>query len=199
MSKVTTSAGSVDLKPNLFLRPRSGPRAQAVNAQAPAATFAAAAAAAGAGSSLAAGAYRVKVTAVNDAGESAPVVATGSPVTLLAGENIATTMSSVPAGVKYFRLYVSAAGDAAGSEKFVGNYSSAQSVLRYNGSKQPGLGEAFLLDLSAECMKFKQLAPLSKINFAIVTTALEFAIVLYGALFVYTPRFNCFLKNVGKN
>ena len=199
VSKVTTSAGSVDLKPNLFLRPRSGPRAQAVNAQAPAATFAAAAAAAGAGSSLAAGAYRVKVTAVNDAGESAPVVATGSPVTLLAGENIATTMSSVPAGVKYFRLYVSAAGGAAGSEKFVGNYSSAQSVLRYNGSKQPGLGEAFLLDLSAECMKFKQLAPLSKINFAIVTTALEFAIVLYGALFVYTPRFNCFLKNVGKN
>lgn len=199
VSKVTTSAGSIDLKPNLFLRPRSGPRAQAVNAQAPATTYTATAAAAGSGSSLAAGAYRVKVTAVNDAGESAPVTATGSPVTLLAGENIDVTMGSVPAGVKYFRLYVSAAGGAANTEKFVGNYSASQSVLRYNGYKQPGLGEAFLLDLSAECMKFKQLAPLSKINFAIVTTALEFAIVLYGALFVYTPRFNCYLRNVGKN
>jgi hypothetical protein len=52
--------------------------------------------------------------------------------------------------------------------------------------------------MSAECMRFKQLAPLSKINFAIVTTALEFAVVLYGALFVYTPRFNALFKNLGK-
>ena len=66
------------------------------------------------------------------------------------------------------------------------------------GVKRPGLGEAFLLDMRAENLKFKQLAPLSKINFAIVSTALEFAVVLYGALFVYTPRFNCFFKNMGK-
>lgn len=198
VSKVTTTAGSIDLKPNLFLRPRGAARAQAVNDKAPATTYTASAAAAGTGSSLGAGAYRVKVTAVNDFGESAPVTATGSPVTLTAGQNIDVTIGSLPAGVKYLRLYVSAAGGAAGSELFVGNYSAAQSVLRYSGAKQPGLGEAFLLDLSAECMKFKQLAPLSKINFAIVTTALEFAIVMYGALFVYTPRFNCFFKNMGK-
>lgn len=198
VNSVVTSAGKVEFKPNLFLRPRGLARAMAVNANAPAATFTAAAAAAGSGSSLGAGAYRVKVTAVNDNGESSPVSASGSPVTLLAGENIDVTMGSVPAGVKYFKLYVSSAGGAANTEKFVGNYSASQSVLRYSGVKMPGLGEAFLLDLSAECMKFKQLAPLSKINFAIVTTALEFAVVLYGALFVYTPRFNCFFKNVGK-
>ena len=58
--------------------------------------------------------------------------------------------------------------------------------------------EGFLLDMGAETMKFKQLSPLSKINFAIVTTALEFAIVLYGALFVYAPRFNGVFKNCGK-
>jgi hypothetical protein len=199
VSSVVTTAGKVDFKPNLFLRPRAGARAAAVNNNAPAATFTASAAAAGSGSSLAAGNYRVRVTAVNDFGESIPVTASGSPVTLTAGQNIDVTMGSVPAGVKYFKLYVSAAGGAVGSEKFVGNYSAAQSVLRYNGAKKPGLGEAFLLDMSAECMKFKQLAPLSKINFAIVTTALEFAIVLYGALFVYTPRFNCLFKNIGKN
>jgi hypothetical protein len=55
-----------------------------------------------------------------------------------------------------------------------------------------------MLDMQAECMRFKQLAPLSKINFAVVTTALEFGIVLYGALFVYTPRFNGVWRNVGK-
>ena len=88
---------------------------------------------------------------------------------------------------------------AVGSEKFIGSFANVgNGTYRVAGSKKPGLGEAFLLDMSAECMKFKQLAPLSKINFAIVTTALEFAIVLYGALFVYTPRFNGCLENCGK-
>jgi len=54
------------------------------------------------------------------------------------------------------------------------------------------------LDMSADNMRFKQLAPLSKINLAIVTTAIEFILVLYGSLFLYTPRFNGFWFNVGK-
>lgn len=196
VSKIQTTAGAIDLKPNLFLRPRAGVRAQAVNTLAPAATFTASAAGAGSGGKLAAGAYQIKVTAVNDAGESAPVATTASPT---AGQNIDITLGSVPAGVKTWKVYLSAPGGAAGTEKFVGNFAnSGAGVYRVRGDKQAGLGEAFLLDMSAECMKFKQLAPLSKINFAIVTTALEFAIVLYGALFVYTPRFNCLFTNVGK-
>ena len=55
-----------------------------------------------------------------------------------------------------------------------------------------------LLDLGAETMKFKQLAPLAKMNLAVVTTALEFLLLMYGALFVYAPRFNGVLRNVGK-
>ncbi len=197
VSKVQTTAGAIDLKPNLFLRPRAGVRALAVNAQAPAATFGVSASGTGSGSGYAAGTYQVKVTAVNDAGESSPVAA--SPVTLTAGQNIQVALSSIPAGVKYFKLYVSAPGGAAGSELFAGNWANVGSGNYVSaGKKIAGLGEAFLLDMSAECMRFKQLAPLSKINFAIVTTALEFAIVMYGALFVYTPRFNCFFKNIGK-
>jgi hypothetical protein len=197
VSKIQTTAGAVDLKPNLFLRPRTGVRAIASGVAAPAATFTVSAAGAGSGGSWAAGAYQVKVTAVNDSGESAPVADTS--VTVAAGECIDVTLGSVPAGVKSWKLYVSAAGGAAGTEKFTGNWANAGAgVYRSKGDKLPGLGEAFLLDMSAENMRFKQLAPLSKINFAIVTTALEFAIVLYGALFVYTPRFNCFFRNCGK-
>ena len=197
VSKVQTTAGAIDLKPNLFLRPRAGVRALAVNAQAPAATFTATASAAGSGSALEAGTYQVKVTAVNDAGESSPVAS--AAVVLTAGQNISVAIGSIPAGVKHFKLYISAPGGAAGSELFAGNWANAGSGNYVSsGKKIAGLGEAFLLDMSAECMRFKQLAPLSKINFAIVTTALEFAIVMYGALFVYTPRFNCLFKNVGK-
>ena len=197
VSKIQTTAGAIDLKPNLFLRPRTGVRAIGSGVAAPAATFTVSAAGASTGGSWAAGSYQVKVTAVNDSGESAPVADTS--VTVAAGEHLAVTLGSVPAGVKSWKLYVSAPGGAAGSEKFAGNWANTGAgVYVSTGAKLPGLGEAFLLDMSAENMRFKQLAPLSKINFAIVTTALEFAIVLYGALFVYTPRFNCFFKNCGK-
>jgi hypothetical protein len=197
VSKVQTTAGAVDLKPNLFLRPRSGVRALAVNALAPQATFTAVpSAVAVTTSSFAAGVYQVSVTAVNDAGESSPI---SSSVTLAAGNNLSLAIASAPAGVKYWKLYISAPGGAAGTQKFAGNWANQGSTNYVSSNVQlPGLGEAFLLDMSAECMRFKQLAPLSKINFAIVTTALEFAIVMYGALFVYTPRFNCLFRNIGK-
>lgn len=197
VSSVVTSAGKVDFKPNLFLRPRGRVRAKPVNANAPVApTESVAPAGAGAGSNLAAGTYQLKVSQVNDFGEGPAVQMTAAVIT--AGQNIDFTMGAASAGVKYWKVYASSPGGAVGTEQFVGNYSSSSVALRYSGAKRPGLGEAFLLDMSPECMKFKQLAPLSKINFAIVTTALEFAIVLYGALFVYTPRFNCFFRNTGK-
>lgn len=197
VSKIQTTAGTIDLKPNLFLRPRAGVRAIAVSAQAPAATFTVAGANAGTGGLLEIGTYQLKVTAVNDAGESAPVAS--AAVTVAAGENIDITIGSIPAGVKHFKVFISAPGGAAGTEKFAGNFANTGAgVYRLKGAKKAGLGEAFLLDMSAECMRFKQLSPLSKINFAIVTTALEFAIVLYGALFIYTPRFNCVFMNAGK-
>lgn len=198
VSKMTTTAGTVDFKPNLFLRPRAGARALAVSPLAPApGAFAVAGSNTGSGSAYAAGVYQIKVTLVNDAGESIPVQ--GSAATLAAGENITLTVTNMPANVKYMKVYLSAPGGAVGTEKFAGNFANAgNTTYVLAGRKQAGLGEAFLLDMSAECMKFKQLAPLSKINFAIVTTALEFAIVMYGALFVYTPRFNCLFENVGK-
>lgn len=198
VNKMTTSAGQVDFKPNLFLRPRSYARAKAVNANAPASSFTITAAAAGSGGNIDAGTYQYKMTAVNDFGESAPVQEAGG-VAVTAGQVVTLTIGgTVPAGVKSFKLYRSAAGGAVGSEEFVGNYKAGSATIVDAGAKAPGLGEAFLLDMAAECMRFKQLAPLSKINFAIVSTALEFAIVLYGALFVYTPRFNCIFKNVGR-
>jgi hypothetical protein len=197
VSKVTTTAGTVDFKPNLFLRPRSSVRSLGVNQYAPAAPTVAASGAALASSVLAPGVYSVVVTAVNDNGEGVPTVSQSATVS--AGQGIALAISGIAAGTKSFKVYISAPGGAAGTEKFCGNIANVGNAT-YNvaGQLQPGLGEAFLLDMSAECMKFKQLAPLSKINFAIVTTALEFAIVMYGALFVYTPRFNCLFQNVGK-
>jgi hypothetical protein len=199
VSKVTTTAGSIDLKPNLFLRPRGAARAAAVNANAPAAPTCATANGTVTGILAAGSTYQYKITCVNDFGEGVPCAST--PRVVGAGESsVQLTIGGIPANTRYVKVYRSIAGGAAGTEKFVGNYKATgtTTVVQDIGTKEPGLGECFLLDMRAENMKFKQLSPLSKINFAIVSTALEFAIVLYGSLFVYSPRFNCFMKNVGK-
>jgi hypothetical protein len=197
VSKVQTTAGAIDLKPNLFLRPRAGVRTLAVNSLSPANTFSVTATAV-TGTGFATGTYQVSVTAVNDAGESSPVSTTVS-ISSSGTQNIQCAISGVPAGVKYWKLYLSAPGGASGTQQFAGNWANVGAANYVSSNVQlPGLGEAFLLDMSAECMRFKQLAPLSKINFAIVTTALEFAIVMYGALFVYTPRFCTLFRNIGK-
>lgn len=196
VSKVTTTAGTMDLKPNLFLRPRGRVRGSAVNANCPSIAGLTLAGTASSGGYLADGNYIYAVTLVNDFGESAPVVA--SVVDVNANEKVTLTISgTLPAGTKYIKVYRTADGAAAATAEFVQNVKAGSAIIDL-GVKLPGLGEGFLLDMSAEVMKFKQLSPLSKINFAIVTTALEFAIVLYGALFVYTPRFNAVFKNVGK-
>jgi hypothetical protein len=198
VSKVQTTAGSMDLKPSLFLRPRGAARSKAVNASAPGAPSIALGTTAAQGTNLEAGDYRYRVTSVNDYGESAPSAAVAAQTVAAAGDSVEITVTPAVAGdAKYYKVYRSEAGGAAGTEEFIGNYKPA-ATLRDAGRKRPGLGEAYMLDMRAECMRFKQLSPLSKINFAIVTTALEFGIVLYGALFVYTPRFNGAWKNVGK-
>ena len=200
VNKMVTSAGTIDFKPNLFLRPRGQVRPVGI-ANAPALGAAAAAVqfianVGGGAKGLPAGAIQYKITFVNDFGESGAIQATLNNSPASEGDCARITLSNIPS-CKYVKVYRSAAGGAVGTEQFIGNFKPSATIVD-SGAKEPGLGEAFLLDMSSECMRFKQLAPLSKINFAIVSTALEFAIVLYGALFVYTPRFNCVFKNLGK-
>jgi hypothetical protein len=197
VSKMTTSAGSIEFKPNLFLRPRGRVRSVGIAGAPVAPSLTAPAAPSVDGSLDPAASYDYVVTAVNDHGEGSPSAALTGVTPGANGAAAITIVTPGPAGAKFFKVYRKMSGAAAGSEAFIGNYKSAGTIID-SGAKAPGLGEAFLLDMSSECMRFKQLAPLSKINFAIVTTALEFAIVLYGALFVYTPRFNCLFRNLGK-
>jgi hypothetical protein len=198
VSKITTTAGAIDLKPNLFLRPRQGVRPVGVNAKAPAvAGITVAGAAAGSGSKLAAGSYHYAVTLVNDFGESAPIF-TSVAVAPTAGQSVTLTLTgAIPAEVKYFKVYRSANGAAAQSAQFISNHKVGAAVVDA-GDRKPGLGELFLIDMRPESMKFKQLLPLSSMSLAVVTTALEFLIVMYGALFVYAPRFSGVLRNAGR-
>lgn len=195
VNKMITSAGNIEFKPNLFLRPRGRARAIGISGAPVAPVIAAVGVATNPVGSLTAGdSFDYKVTAVNDHGEGS--ISNVQAAVVQANGSAQFSIGAV-AGAKYYKVYRKSTGAATGSEQFIGNYKSSGDVTD-SGAKGAGLGEAFLLDMSSEVMRFKQLSPLSKINFAIVTTALEFAVVLYGALFVYAPRFNCLFKNVGK-
>lgn len=199
VTKMVTTIGTVDFVPNLFLRPRTTTRPQAVNVNAPVLGAATAALAdTGAGNSgFAAGTYQAKVTFVNDFGESAPLQAS-AVAGLVANNNISLTLANVPT-CNYINVFLSVANGSVGTEKFVGKFkNNGAGVYVLSNAKQPGLGEGFLLDIKPEVMAVRQLLPLSKINLATITTALEFMIVMYLTYVVYTPRFNGYFKNVGK-
>jgi len=197
VSKVQTTAGVMDFKPNVFLRPRAKARPQAVNVNCPAlpGSFTAAASS---GGTLAAGSYWYQITEVNDFGESAPR-ALAAAVAVTANQKVTLTMPAPQTGTKYFKVYRSAPGAAsAASCEFIGCYKVGLSAYVDLGRKLPGLGEAYFLDMNAETMRFRQLLPLSKMNLATVSTSSQYLLLLYGALVVYAPRFIGAWKNIGK-
>ena len=148
VSKVQTTAGSIDLKPNLFLRPRGRARAKAVNGNAPSIAGVTLAAASNAGGgTLEAGTYIYRATFVNDFGESSPITAAGAVGVANDSMTITVGGAGFPADAKYMKLYRTAAGGAAASAEFVGNYKAGLSAFVDANVKQPGLGEAFMLDL----------------------------------------------------
>jgi hypothetical protein len=201
VSKITTTAGTVDLKPNLFLRPRTLVREKPASVGAPAApTISAVVSAPVTGTTglHPAAVQYWKVTQVSDFGESAPSGASAG-VAITGGECAAITITGLSAAAKYVKVY---RGASPATVKFVGNFATngttAALTIYEAAVKKPGLGECFLLDMNAQTMKVKQLAPLSKLNLAVVATSIEFMLLLYIALFVYAPRFNAFFSNVGK-
>ena len=64
--------------------------------------------------------------------------------------------------------------------------------------KMPGLAQSLLLTNEAECIRFKQLAPLMKMDLAIIATAYRWMQLLYGTPIVYAPRKNLLRENIGR-
>jgi hypothetical protein len=64
--------------------------------------------------------------------------------------------------------------------------------------KLPGLAESFLLSLEPEVLRFKQLAPLMKMDLAIIATAYRWMQLLYGCPIVFAPRKNLIFENIGR-
>ena len=163
-----------------------------------------AAAAAGTGSDFEtadAGAYRYKVVACNRYGKSTPVVVTGSPVTVAAGESVTFTVSEGAVAAQWWEVYRSDAGGAADSEKLILRIprTAASQILTDSNYWRPGTTIAIGFQLNLEAVSFKQLAPMIKIPLATVDTAIRWMQLIYGTPILYTPGKIFLFRNIGRD
>jgi hypothetical protein len=153
------------------------------------------------------------VSAVNRYGESnLAVFATAVTLTEDHGVDITiaqTAGANITQGYVVYRTKVTTAGSAAGLEFFpIYKVSGSAIAQGHNGAgagKTRDLGyflpdteQAFLTDISDEVMSFKQLAPMSKLDLAVLSMSRRFIVFLFGTPQLYTPKKLVRYINVGR-
>lgn len=200
LQQFVSSAGAFDLVSDVFLRPKRGVSPIADGLAAPAQPSGVAAPNAISKFAAAdAGDYTYRATAVNKAGEGLQSVSSAA-ITVAAGDVVTITIPAV-AGAYAYNVYRSVL-DADSGHEYIGTVApaavgAAGSMIDAN-HKLPGLAQAYLLTNEAECIRFKQLAPLMKMDLAIIATAYRWMQLLYGTVIAYAPRKNVILENVGR-
>ena len=153
------------------------------------------------------------VSAINNYGESNLTVL-GSAVSLVAGKSVdlkftAGVGPNLTMGYTIYRTKVTTSSTAA-TEAFYpifkvstadlanGANGSAAGVVRDRGYFMPDTEEAFLTEMNEEVLSFKQLAPMSKLDLAIIAMSRRFAVFLWGTPVLYTPKKFVRFINVSK-
>lgn len=210
-----TTAGGIQLRPNIFLKPKQSKKGNPDRSGVPAAPAtltnnAAASVVTGSGNTidtaalssdlLAGDVYVYEVTAVNEQGEgngslvsvSVTIGTDGDGVTFKIGD---PASGNVPTHYAVYRT--SNAGS--GNKLFVGYVARSGALTLFTdlGKKVQGSQQAFMFDLRPEQMIWKQLSPLLKINLAAISTAREFLIWLAGCCIVFAPRKQGIIDNIG--
>lgn len=159
-----------------------------------------------------AGSYFYAVAAMNRFGESAltlvdaviRAVAAGGALDLTftdgGGANPATAYviyrsnkgAATSAGATYYPIFtVSKAEFTAGYD------GAAAGKVRDNDRWLPNCNQAFLIQNDEEVHAFKQLAPLMKMDLAIISPAYRFMVLLYGTPLLYAPKKMTRFINIG--
>lgn len=215
-----TTVGDVNLMHDIFMRKPTPKRtttvADSTKAPAAVASVSLAAAAGGALSRFAAGDagdYFYAVAAVNRYGESSLTQIGGGAVSLTAGQSADLTFTdgggSYPAtGYVVYRSKKDPAGAIADTDLFpilwvstaelaAGYDGGAAGAVRDNNRVLPDTDQAFMIEGTTQVWNFKQLAPLMKMDLAIVSPAYRFMVLLYGTPMLYAPKKMVRFVNVG--
>lgn len=143
------------------------------------------------------------VAAVNRYGESGlTVLGSAIAVTVGRGNDLKFTAGSggsAATGFTIYRTKVTGSGTAVG-EKFypifqisvadltAGVNGAGAGVVRDLGYFMPDCEQAFLSDMSEDVLSFKQLAPMSKLDLAVIAMARRFIVFQFGTPQLYAPK-----------
>ncbi len=203
LQSFASSAGVFSLMGNVFLKPKRtlfGAVVGAPSAPASATVTNEGADANSSWTAAEAGTYAYLCTAINEAGESV-ACASSAGVAVTAGDKMKIICAATATAFAY-AVYRSTKNTVLAHE-FVGYIAPASvgaAATMYDLNKKlPGLSQAYLLTNDAEVIRMKQLAPLMKMDLAIVATAYRWMQLFYGALVLYAPRKNVLLSNIGRS
>jgi hypothetical protein len=207
LQSFVSSAGEFQLMSDVFLRPKRK-AFDPVHSDAPAQPSGVAASDVDSKfASSDAGDYIYYATAIKEASATTSGAGEGpaSPasvaVTVASGDKVTLTIPAVTGAFAY-AVYRSIKDGAATTAEFIGygaptTVGGACTFVDMN-HKLPGSAQAYLLSNDSEIIKFKQLAPLMKMDLAIVATAYRWMQLLYGTPIVYAPRKNLLFENIGR-
>lgn len=198
---MATTAGDISLKANVFLRRKESPKGQSDRAGVPSAPASATATAAAGESNFKAGdSFAYAITACNEQGEGSSFASCSQAIDTDA-KHVSIAIASPVGGAAptHYAVYRTSK-NGQGQKMFVGYIArtGATTTFRDIGAKVEGASTAFLLDMRAELIVWKQLAPLMKLNLAQVSMAKEFILWLAGCLILAAPRKLGLFSNIGR-
>lgn len=145
-----------------------------------------------------AGTYYYFVSALNDGGESLALVDDGGSQAVTADQKVTLTIGRV-ADAHGYRVYRGVASDGSDA-KFIGHVaqpaSGTASFVDQN-RKIPGTTDALILHSDKADLVLAQMSPLIKFPLGIVSTTIEFLLLLYHVLVLKAPERVIWYKNVG--
>lgn len=157
-----------------------------------------------------AGAVFYAVAAINRKGESA-LTLIGVAVTLTVGQSVDLafnpgTGANAATGYVIYRTKVGAAStdkfyplfSISSAERAAGYDGGAANVVRDRNRIMPDTEQAFVTQMNDEVLSFKQLAPLSKLDLAVLSMSRRFIVFLFGVPNLYAIKKMVRFVNVGR-
>lgn len=201
VNKFMTHGGEVNFEPDIFLSKTRPLSMNATSFKAPAVGALAAnatplAGTAGDWAKQGAGTYKFRATFNNTHGESIP---TAEVTVTITGADLAkgvqldiTNPASTSFPIEYIRLYRTEKNGNTFYEvaKFAVNSASSGATMTYvdNGTIIANTYTAFMGEMSADIIGFKQLAPMMKMDLATLGPVIRWMILMYGVPVLYAPR-----------
>ncbi len=145
-----------------------------------------------------AGTYFYKVVAGSRFGRSAPTAS--ASIAVVADDDVQMTVTDAGPNTSYYEVFRSDKDGAVGTCRtiFRVKRTGAVQVVTDLNRFLPKTSRGYLLSQQRDVLKWKQLAPFTRIPLATIDTSVRWMLVLYGALQLMKPKYNGMYINIGR-